>query len=75
MHFVGTPTELAATASGQVWLSDHPSAAARLSWRTATGRHRVIGGDRPAEAEETEPTIEDAYLLLAGERALGDEVA
>jgi ABC-2 type transport system ATP-binding protein len=73
--FDGTPTGLAATADGRVWLADAPHPAARLSWRTATGRYRVIG-DEPPGAEPAEPTIEDAYLLLAGTRALtGDASA
>ncbi len=70
----GTPEELAATARGQVWSSDRAAPEARLSWRTATGRYRVIG-DRPDGGEPAEPTIEDAYLLMLGERALGQEDA
>jgi ABC-2 type transport system ATP-binding protein len=68
----GTPAGLASVAAGQVWLADHPGEGARLAWRTASGRYRVIG-ERPDRAEPAEPTIEDAYLLLAGERALSDE--
>ncbi len=74
VFFEGTPEELADTARGQVWSSDRAAPEARLSWRTATGRYRVIG-DRPDGGEPTEPTIEDAYLLMLGERALGQEDA
>ncbi|MEO8693409.1 MAG: ABC transporter ATP-binding protein [Acidimicrobiales bacterium] len=70
----GTPADLAAVAAGKVWLADHPGDGARLSWRTASGRYRVIG-DAPDRAEPAEPTIEDAYLLLAGERAMGEEAS
>ena len=72
--FDGTPSELAATATGRVWLADAPHPAAQLSYRTATGRYRVVGELSPAPAgtEPAEPTIEDAYLLLAGARALGE---
>ncbi len=72
--FVGTPAALAETARGRVWSSARPVAGARLSWRTATGRHRVIA-DHLEDAEAVDPTIEDAYLLLVGERALADEEA
>ena len=39
---------------------------AAVSWRTGTGRHRVVGGSPPATAETAEPTLEDAYLLMLG---------
>ncbi len=74
VFYEGTPEGLAETARGQVWSSDRDAPAARLSWRTATGRYRVVG-DRPDGGEPTEPTIEDAYLLLLGERGLPQEDA
>jgi ABC-2 type transport system ATP-binding protein len=72
--FEGTPAGLAETARGKVWSSAQPVPDARLSWRTATGRYRVIA-DHLEDAEAVDPTIEDAYLLLVGERALADEEA
>lgn len=72
--FEGTPAGVAETARGRVWSSPRPVPGARLSWRTATGRYRVIA-DHVEDAEAAEPTIEDAYLLLVGERALGEEEA
>jgi ABC-2 type transport system ATP-binding protein len=71
--FDGTPGALAERARGQVWLSDEPDATARLSWRTADGRHRIIGSGSPG-AVPTDPTLEDGYLLLIG-RPAHDEVA
>jgi ABC-2 type transport system ATP-binding protein len=65
MAFHGTPADLAATAEGRVWCSDGPDATARLSWRTGDGRHRHIGDWPPPDADIVEPTIEEAYLLLA----------
>jgi ABC-2 type transport system ATP-binding protein len=74
VFFEGTPDELAQTAAGKVWWSAAHAPDARLSWRTSTGRYRVIG-ERPDGAELAEPTIEDAYLVLLGERALASEDA
>ena len=67
--FEGTPRELVQLADGKVWVSDERAAGARLSWRTGEGRHRHIG-PAPAGAELTEPTLEDGYLMLLGERPL-----
>ncbi len=66
VRFDGAVTDLVATAAGQVWLADEPSPDALVSWRTGTGRHRVVGGPRPVAAEPAEPTLEDAYLLMLG---------
>jgi ABC-2 type transport system ATP-binding protein len=68
VRFDGTPAALAATAAGQVWLADQPPAEARLCWRTATGRYRVLG-EPPPGAELAKPGVEDGYLLLTGDRA------
>ncbi len=65
IHFDGTPTELTELARGRVWLADGPNPAARLSWRTGDGRHRLIG-DAPRGAQLVEPSLEDSYLLLIG---------
>jgi ABC-2 type transport system ATP-binding protein len=66
VRFDGTPGELAAAASGRVWLSDRPPAGTQVGWRTAGGRYRTLG-DPPPEAEPAEPAVEDGYLLLTGE--------
>ena len=75
IRFDGAVTDLVATATGRVWLADAPDPAARASWRTGTGRHRNVGAAAPPGAEATEPTLEDAYLLLVGDRALTTGVA
>jgi ABC-2 type transport system ATP-binding protein len=69
VRFDGGVVDLVRTAEGQVWLCDEPGDDAVVSWRTGTGRHRVVGGPRPAGAESTEPTLEDAYLLMLGAQA------
>jgi len=68
--FDGTTTALASLATGRVWLADLRSSAAQVAWRNGDGRYRNIG-DAPPGAETVAPTIEDAYLLLLGDRALG----
>jgi ABC-2 type transport system ATP-binding protein len=68
IRFDGTPTQLGDMAAGQVWLADASDPTARLSWRTGTGRHRLLGRP-PAGAELVPPTIEDGYLLLVGRAA------
>lgn len=65
VRFEGTPVQLGELATGRVWLAEHPDSSARMSWRTGTGRHRLLG-DSPAGAELVPPTIEDGYLLLVG---------
>jgi len=75
VRFDGAVRDLVATAAGRVWLADAPDPAARASWRTGTGKHRNVGEAAPADSERTEPTLEDAYLLLLGDRALTTEVA
>jgi ABC-2 type transport system ATP-binding protein len=65
--FDGPVVELVGTASGSVWMADSPDPAALAQWRTGTGRFRHVGA-APVGAELVEPTLEDAYLLLRGER-------
>jgi len=67
--FQGTPADLAATASGRVWRADRREAGASLAWISGDGSTRQIG-EPPAGADLVEPTVEDAYLVLVGERAL-----
>lgn len=66
VRFDGAVDDLVATAAGQVWLADDPGPDAVVSWRTGSGRHHVVGGPPPSGAEPTEPTLEDAYLLMLG---------
>ncbi|MDP9185070.1 MAG: ATP-binding cassette domain-containing protein [Actinomycetota bacterium] len=72
--FEGTPRDLTDVATGRVWLSAERSPVARLSWRNADGAHRNIG-DPPAGADLVDPTLEDGYLLLVGERAFAEDAA
>jgi ABC-2 type transport system ATP-binding protein len=66
IRFDGAVADLIATAEGRVWLCDEPGPDALVSWRTGTGRHHVVGGSPPPGAVSTEPTLEDAYLLMLG---------
>ncbi len=68
--FDGTTSALAAQAAGRVWIADGRAPGAQVAWRNADGRYRNIG-DAPAGAETVNPSLEDAYLLLLGDRALG----
>jgi ABC-2 type transport system ATP-binding protein len=65
VRFDGTTAELTQLAAGRVWSAAEHDPSARLSWRTGSGEHRLIG-DPPTGARLVEPTIEDAYLLLIG---------
>jgi ABC-2 type transport system ATP-binding protein len=69
VRFDGTVVDMVATAGGKVWLSDDAGGADTLSWRTGTGKHRVVGGARPPGAVPADPTLEDAYLLMLGPHA------
>jgi ABC-2 type transport system ATP-binding protein len=73
-QFEGSPMDLVATAVGHVWASERRDAGARVAWRTGTGSVRNIG-DPAAGADLVEPTLEDAYLLLLGDRAGDGTVA
>ncbi len=70
IRFDGAPAEFAELARGKVWLSTERTPGASLAWRTGEGRFRNIGQQAPRKARLVEPTMEDAYLLLAGEQAL-----
>jgi ABC-2 type transport system ATP-binding protein len=67
VRYDGTVTDLVQTAAGRVWMADRRDPAAAHAWRTGTGRTRNIG-DPPLGAELIEPALEDAYLLLVGDR-------
>ena len=65
--FDGGVVDLVSTAAGSVWMADQPDHGALAQWRTGTGRYRHVG-IAPPGAELVEPTLEDAYLLMRGER-------
>lgn len=71
VQFNGDITKLADIARDRVWLAGTREAA-RLSWRTGEGIYRHVG-EPPVAAELVEPTIDDGYLLLIGERALEEQ--
>jgi ABC-2 type transport system ATP-binding protein len=64
VRFDGSVVDMVRTAEGKVWLCDEPVETGVTSWRTGTGRQRVVGGPRPPGADDVEPTLEDAYLLM-----------
>jgi len=70
IRFDGTVLDLVRSAEGQVWHTEEEVPGAAISWRTGSGRHRVVGGDPPPGAEPAEPTLEDAYLLMLGPEAV-----
>ena len=63
LRFVGTPHALAESARGRAWTQPEAPASGRAHWKQADGRYRCLG-DPPPNAELTEPTVEDGYLLL-----------
>ncbi|MFN0284011.1 MAG: hypothetical protein ACKVZ6_18840 [Kineosporiaceae bacterium] len=65
IRFTGAPTDLAALASGRVWLAGERDLGADLAWVTGEGGVRHIGVPPPG-AHLVEPTVEDGYLILAG---------
>ena len=69
VRFDGTPAELTATADGRVWLDDARHPQAQVAWTTGDGLVRNVG-DAPVGSTLVDPTLEDAYLLLAGSGAL-----
>ncbi|MGH3348938.1 MAG: hypothetical protein ACRDO4_18315, partial [Nocardioides sp.] len=75
VRFDGSVTDLVHTAEGQVWLCDGPADDGVVSWRTGTGRTRVVGGPRPPGSDAAEPTVEDAYLLMLGAQARTEPVS
>ena len=57
--------ELAAHATGRVWLADERDQRASLAWVGGDGRWRNIG-EPPTGTASVAPTIEDGYLVVAG---------
>lgn len=72
VQFNGDITQLADMARDRVWLAGTREPA-RLSWRTGEGVYRHVG-EPPVGAELVEPTIDDGYLMLIGERALEEQM-
>jgi len=66
VRYDGPVTDLTGQAAGRVWLADEPDPAAKVSWRTGTGRYRNVGAHVRDDVEYAEPSLEDAYLLLRG---------
>lgn len=69
VRFDGATATMTETARGRVWTADSQDERAVLSWRMGDGRFRHVG-DPPVGAAPADPTIDDAYLLLAGRAAL-----
>jgi ABC-2 type transport system ATP-binding protein len=74
VRFDGTPSELATSAEGRVWVADERDPRAELAWITGNRQVRHIG-DPPDAAALVPPTVEDGYLLLAGHRVLRGDAA
>ncbi len=73
VRFDGAVTALVATAQGHVWTAGSRDLTARHSWFTGTGRWRHVGTPPPG-AVLAEPTLDDAYLLLAEDATVPAEV-
>jgi ABC-2 type transport system ATP-binding protein len=73
VHFDGSVAELVSVADGRVWMASSRDPGARHAWRMGSGQWRNVG-DRPPDAVPAEPTVEDAYLLLVGDHALGSDL-
>jgi ABC-2 type transport system ATP-binding protein len=69
VRYDGAVTDLVDRAAGRVWLADQPDPAATVSWRTGTGRYRNVAAQARNDVEHVEPSLEDAYLLLRGDRS------
>jgi ABC-2 type transport system ATP-binding protein len=68
--FSGTPSALADQARRHVWVADTRDPSARVAVRLPDGRYRHVGA-APVDSEHVDPSVEDGYLMLLGERALG----
>ncbi len=71
IRFTGAPAELAALATGRVWLAAERDRRADVAWITGEGQVRHIG-EPPTGARLVEPTVEDGYLIVAGRGAHRD---
>lgn len=61
--FDGRPDQLAAAASGRVWVQPDAPLGVRASWMQSDGSFRCVGDDAP-QSDLVEPTVEDGYLLV-----------
>jgi ABC-2 type transport system ATP-binding protein len=66
--FSGAVPQLIEAAEGSVWRNDRRDPSALVAWRLGTGEFHHVGV-APSGATLVPPTLEDAYLLLLGERA------
>jgi ABC-2 type transport system ATP-binding protein len=66
--FAGSVQELVGRAVGCVWVDDARDPSALASWRLGTGAYHHVG-TAPVGARLVDPSLEDAYLLLLGDRA------
>ena len=66
--FAGSVPELVDAAQGCVWIDERRDPSALIAWRLGNGTFHHIGA-APAGATTVAPTLEDAYLLLLGDRA------
>jgi ABC-2 type transport system ATP-binding protein len=66
--FSGSVPELIEAAEGSVWRDDRRDPSALVAWRLGNGEFHHVGV-APAGASLVPPTLEDAYLLLLGDRA------
>jgi ABC-2 type transport system ATP-binding protein len=66
--FSGSVPELIEAAEGSVWRDDRRDPSALVAWRLGNGEFHHVGA-APAGASLVPPTLEDAYLLLLGDRA------
>jgi ABC-2 type transport system ATP-binding protein len=74
VRFDGAPRQLAAAATGRVWIADQRDPGARLAWRTGDGPLRQVGTP-PPDAQLVQPLLEDGYLLLVDASEPPAEVA
>jgi ABC-2 type transport system ATP-binding protein len=74
IRFDGTVPELLAAAAGQVHVGPSASVGSVMTWRTGTGQIRSVGGRPHPAAVPVEPSVEDAYLLLRGQRPTNEGV-
>jgi ABC-2 type transport system ATP-binding protein len=68
--FTGTPTSLADTANGHVWIGAQRDGRAHMSWRDGENHWRHIGDQAPTDSETATATVEDGYLLLSHGRGI-----
>jgi len=66
--FAGSVPSLVARAEGCVWVDDTRDRSALAAWRLGSGAYHHVGA-APTGATLVTPSLEDAYLLLLGDRA------